>query len=231
MTTTIQLTDNTRQRTKTLAAGGLTLSGVVLIGVFLAAGGEAGYQSVLFVWTHVFAMIAAGLVAAAGTAILYADGSRRIGLAGLLGTGFAWLATGAAALWVPIAWQATVFTQTGSSSLDTYLALFSPFGSAYFVVYSLLVGAGVVGLGIGFIRTNLVHRPAAGFATLVGAVSVVWMLYALATAMANPLEGTAVTIPLFVVLWVSVSILGGSLFVKNRSDYGETSSRDATSAD
>lgn len=230
MTTTTQLTDNKQQRTKTLAAGALGLSGAILLGVFLA-GAEAGYESVLFVWTHVFAMIAAGLVAAAGTAILYADGSRRLGLAGLLGTGFAWIATGMAALWVPIAWQATVFTQTGSSSLETYLELFSPFGSAYFLVYSLLVGAGVAGLGMGFVRTDLVHRPVAGFATLVGGVSVVWMLYALATAMANPLEGTAVTIPLFVVLWVSVSLLGGSLFVKNRSDYGETSADDAASAD
>lgn len=231
MTTSIQLTENERTQSRTVSAGSFILSAVIVVGLFLAAG-EAGYESRLFVWTHVGALIAAGLLAAGGTAVLYAEGSRRLGLAGLLGTGFAWIATGAAALWVPIAWQATVFAQTGSSSMSVFTALFSPMGSAYFVAISFLLGLAVAGYGIGFFGTDLTHRVVAGLTGLVGAVTALWMLYTLAMAMPQPLEGSALTIPLFVVLWVTVIALGVSMFMKNRSSpEGDVDADSAVSAD
>lgn len=214
-----QLNENQRMRSRTVAAGSFILSAVIVVGLFLAAGGS-GYESRLFVWTHLGALIAAGLLAVGGTAVLYAEGSRRLGLAGLLGTGFAWIATGAAALWVPIAWQATVFAQTGSRSMGVFTALFSPMGSAYFVAISFLLGLAVAGLALGFFGTDLAHRPVAGVAGVVGVATALWMLYALAMALPRPLEGSALTIPLFVVLWVAVIALGVSVFLKNRSSPG-----------
>lgn len=216
MTTSIQLTDQERNRSRTIAAGSFIGAAVIVVGLFLAAGG-AGYESRLFVWTHLGALLAAGLLAVGGSAVLYAEGSRRLGFAGLLGTGFAWIATGAAALWVPIAWQATVFAQTGSSSMSVFTSLFSPMGSAYFVAISLLLGLAVAGYGLGFYGTDLVHRVVAGLAAVVGAVTALWMFYALAMAMPRPLEGSALTIPLFVILWVTVVALGVSVLVKHHS--------------
>lgn len=199
-----------------LSAGSFVLSSVVVVGLFLAAG-EAGYENRLFVWTHIGALIASALLAVGGTAILYGEGSRRLGLAGLLGTGFAWIAAGAAALWVPIAWQATVFAQTGSSSMGVFTSLFSPMGSAYFVAISFLLGLSVAGLGIGFFGSGLAHRAVAGVTGLVGVLTALWMVYALAVPMPQPLEGSAATVPLFVVMWIAVIALGVSVFLKTRS--------------
>lgn len=227
MTTTSSVSKNEQTRSKMLAAGSFVLSSVVVVGLFLAAG-EAGYENRLFVWTHIGALIASALLAIGGTAILYGEGSRRLGLAGLLGTGFAWIATGAAALWVPIAWQATVFAQTGSSSMSVFTSLFSPMGSAYFVAISFLLGLSVAGLGIGFLGTALAHRVVAGGTGLVGVLTALWMVYALAVPMPRPLAGSAVTIPLFVVLWIAVIALGVSVFLKSRSD--TTTDADAGSA-
>lgn len=216
MTQTIQLSRREQNRSKTIAAASLVLAPVVIVGLFVA-GGDAGYENLVFVWTHLGAILALGLLAIGGTAVLYADGARRLGLAGLVGTGFAWIATGAAVLWAPIAWQATVFAQTGSSSMDVFASLFSPLGSAYFVAITFVGGLAVAGLGLGFFGTNLVHRVAAGFAVLVGVATALWMFYALATAMPSPLAGSALTVLLMVVKWGSVLVLGVSLFVKNRS--------------
>lgn len=226
MTTSIQLTESEQNRSRSIAAGSFVFAAVTVVGLFLAAG-EAGYESRLFVWTHLGALIAAGLLAVGGTAFLYAEGSRRLGLAGLLGTGFAWIATGAAALWVPIAWQATVFAQIGSSSMSVFTSLFSPMGSAYFVAISFLLGLAVAGYGIGFYGTDLVHRVVAGLTGLIGAVTALWMLYALAMPMPRPLEGSAFTIPLFVILWVAVIGLGVSVFMKNRSSPDDSAAADS----
>lgn len=114
--------------------------------------------------------------------------------------------------------------------METFTALFSPLGSAYFVAVTLLVSTSLAGLSVGFFGTGLVHRPVAGFAALVGTVSTLWMLYAFGAALATPFEATP-TIPLVIVTWLSITLLGGSLFVKGRSASTGIDADDAVSAD
>ena len=213
MTEPAELSESEQIRATRLAAGGLLLAPLVTIGLWLA-GGEAGYESPLFVWTHVGTLLAGILLAVGATALVYGLGARRLGIAGLAGTALAYVGVGATALWVPIAWQATVFTQTGSNSLGTFTALFSPLGSGYFSAVTFLYGLAVFGIGLGLSGTALVHRAAAGLAAFGGSVAAVWMLYTLASAM--PETVTGVTIGLTMVLWTALLPLGVSLFRRSR---------------
>jgi hypothetical protein len=208
METKTYLSDGEQLRTTRLAAASFVVAPVVTIG-FWIAGGEAGYESPLFVWTHVSTLLAGILLATGATTSLYAIGLRRLGVAGLVGTAFAWLGVGASTLWVPIAWQASVFAQTGASSLGTYTALFSPLGSGYFVSVMFLYALAVAGIAGGLARAGAVHRAVAGLGALGGVVAGVWMLYTLLAVFTEPVTG--VTVALTVLQWTVVLPLGVSL--------------------
>lgn len=223
METKAHISDQDQLRTTQLAAASLVLAPVLIIG-FWVAGGEAGYESSLFVWTHAGTLVAGILLAAGATASLYAVGARRLGVAGLAGTAFAWLGVGASALWMPIAWQASVFAQTGSSSLGTFTALFSPLGSGYFVSVMFLYGLAVAGLAVGLARAGAVHRVAAGSGALGGVAAAVWMLYTLLAVFPEPVTG--VTIGLTILQWAVAIPIGGSLLRRS----GLTSESDDPSA-
>lgn len=228
MATTIQLSEQEQTRTMRLAAAAFVISPIIVLAFWLS--GEPGYENPLFTWQHASVVVAGVLLALGATALLYAGG-RRFGIAGLAGTAFAYLGVATSALWVPIAWQATVFAQTGSSSLGTFTALFSPLGSGYFVSVMGVYALAVAGLSLGLYRAGMAHRIAAGLGTLVGVVAAVWMLGTLVAIFPEPITG--VTIALTLLEWAVVIPLGVSLYRRSgqTADATDASSETPHSAD
>ncbi|MFB6074185.1 MAG: hypothetical protein ABEJ89_04155 [Haloarculaceae archaeon] len=207
MATTTQLSEHEQTRTTRLAAAAFVIAPVIVLAFWLS--GEPGYENPLFTWQHASVVVSGVVLALGVTALLYAGG-RRLGVAGLAGAAFAYVGVATSALWVPIAWQATVFARADSSSLGVFTALFSPMGSAYFVSVMGVYALAVAGLSLGLYRAGLAHRVPAGLGALVGVVSAVWMGYTLVAIFPEPITG--VTIALTVLQWAVVIPLGVSLY-------------------
>ncbi|MDY6764888.1 MAG: hypothetical protein SV377_04255 [Halobacteria archaeon] len=177
-------------------------------------------------WSHVGALLSVILVAIGVTALLYGEGVRGLGLAGLIGAGFAYVGVGATALWVPIAWEATVLAQAGSSSLGTFASLFSPLGSGYMVTVVFLFALTVAGISLGLYGSGLVHRAVAALGTALGVVTAFVMLYILSMAVPNPTE----YVLLGVVMWLSLLPIGASLYMNRGASMAEVETEEATTS-
>lgn len=211
MTTNASITDAERNRLRTIAALGFVLAAVVAVGAFLAFA-ESAYDSTAFVWMHLLVVVAGGAIAVSTTTLLYGEGARGLGLGGLLGTAFAWLATALGLVWVPIAWEATYFAQTGAEATEDFLAIFSPLGSAYASSFTVALGLAGVGLSIGLYRAGLVHRPVAAVGALLGLFAALANVYG--QAMAFTLAELDGVMALVLAAFLVYLLVGGSLYLK-----------------
>lgn len=223
MTNTI-VSESERNRMRTVAAGGFGLAAVGAIVGFLAFG-QSGYESAAFVWLHLVAVASAAVVGVAITALLYAEGARGLGLSGLVGAAFAWLAVGVGFLWFPLAWEATVLVQSGSPAVGDFTALFGTLGTGYASALSIAFGIAIASVSLGLSGTRLVHRAVAGLGVLVGTVTA--LVHLSAQAMALPLDPL---LPLVLATFLVLLPVGGSLYVKRGHDAEESDVESSASA-
>lgn len=194
--------------TRKVAGLAFVLAGVAVVASFGFSLIDVAYDSPTFMYFHAAAFLAAILTAIGVTALVYAVGPRRLGLAGIVGSAFAWLAVGASLFWLMIAWQAATATKDAPSSLEYIVPVLSPMGTGMFAVTGVLVMVGLATTAIGLFGAGIVHPVLAGVGVLPGVVGA-------ALFIGLTLGDTAILellIPVAVIAWLWTLPLGIALF-------------------
>lgn len=153
-----------------LAGLAFVLAGVAAIASFGFSMIDFAYDSPTFMYTHAAAFSATAFTAVGVTALVYAVGVRRLGMAGIVGSAFTWLSVGAGLFWLMIAWQVAAATKSAPSSLEYIVPVLSPMGTGMFAVTGLLVMVGLAATAVGLLSAGIVHRALAGMGAMLGVV-------------------------------------------------------------
>lgn len=194
--------------TRKLAGLAFVLAGVAVTASFGFTLIDFAYDSPTFMYSHAAAFLATILTAVGVTALVYAVGVRRLGLSGLLGSGFVWLGVGASLFWLMIAWQVAAATKEAPGSLEYLVPVLSPMGTGMFAVTGLLVMIGLATTAVGLLSARIVHRVLAGVGVLLGAVGAA-LFVGLVLADTAILEGL---VAVAVIAWLWTLPLGIALF-------------------
>lgn len=191
-----------------LAGLAFVLAGVAAIASFGFSTIDFAYASPTFMYTHAAAFSATAFTAVGVTALVYAVGGRRLGIAGIIGSAFTWLAVGAGLFWLMIAWQVAAAAKAAPGSLEYVAPVLSPMGTGMFAVTGLLVMVGLATTAVGLLGANVVHRVLAGAGLVPGAVGAA-LFVGLTLANTAILEALVVVA---VLAWLWTLPLGIALF-------------------